>query len=63
MYNIAAARAVDREFKYNLGSQLATQGSGAAFKRDGVSAKPILAEFQLKRSHSDPVHGQNDGFV
>ena len=57
--NIAAARAVDREFNYNFGSNLGLFGSGRGSNGRGAPVGFIWAEFQLKRSHGDPFHAQN----
>ena len=46
----------------DFGSILSPQGSGSALKRRGVSAKPILAKFQLKQSYGDPFHAQNHDY-
>ena len=53
---IAAARAVDREFNYNFGSNLGLFSSGSDFNGRGAPIGFILAKFQLKRSHSDLFH-------
>ena len=58
-----AARAVDREFNYNCGSNLALLGSGRGSKERGAPIGSIWAEFQLKGSHGDPFRDQNHGFV
>ena len=52
--NIATARTVDREIRNSVGSNLSPPGSGNSFKRCGVSAKPILGKFQLKRDQGEP---------
>ena len=49
--NIAAARAVDREFNYMFGSIFCFLGSGRDFNRRGAPIGFIWAEFQLKQSH------------
>ena len=61
--NIAAARAVDREFNYNVGSNLGLFGSGRGSDRRGAPVGFIWADFQLKRSHGDPFRDQNRVFV
>ena len=58
-YNIAAARAVDREFNYNFGSNLGLFGVGRGVNRRGAPAGFIWTEFQLERSHGDPFHARN----
>ena len=58
--NIAAARAVDQEFNYNFGSNLGLLGSGRGSNGRGAPVGFIWAEFQLKRSHGDPFHAQNN---
>ena len=60
IHNIAAARAVDREFNYNFGSNLGRFGSGRGSNGRGAPVGFIWAEFQLKRSHGDPFHAQNN---
>ena len=62
MLNIAAARAVDREFNYNFGSNLARFGSGRASNGRGAPVGFIWAEFQHKRSQGDPFHARNSRF-
>ena len=57
--NIAAARAVDREFIYNFGSNLCLLGSGRGVNGRAAPVGLIWAEFQLKRSHGDPFHAQS----
>ena len=49
--NIAAVREVDREFKYNFGSNLGLFGSGRGSNGRGAPVGFVWAEFQLKRSH------------
>ena len=61
-HNIAAARAVDREFNYNFGSDLGRFGSGSGFNGRGAPVGFIWAYFQLKRSHGDPFRDQNRVF-
>ena len=61
--NIAAARAVDREFNYNFGSNLGLLGSGGGSNGRGAPVGFIWAEFQLKRSHGDLFRDQNCVFV
>ena len=56
--NIAAARAVDREFNYNFGSKLGILGSGRGLNGRGAPIGLIWAEFQLKQSHGDPFRDQ-----
>ena len=51
--NIAAPRAVDREFNYNCASNLGLWGSRRGSNGRGAPVGFILAEFQLKRSHGD----------
>ena len=53
-YNIAAARAVDRELNYNFGSNLRLFGSGRGLNGRGAPVDFIWAEFQLKQSHGHP---------
>ena len=61
--HIAAASAVDREFNYNFGSNLGLLGSGRGSNGRGAPVGFIWAEFQLKRSHGDPLRDQNRAFV
>ena len=61
--NIAAARAVDQEFNYNVGSFFVFFGSGRGLKRRGAPVGFTWAEFQLKQSHSDPFRDQNNVFL
>ena len=49
-YNIAGARAVDREFHYNFGSNVGPFGSGRRLKGRGAPVGSILAKFQLERN-------------
>ena len=46
--NMAAARAVDREFKYNAGFKLGPLGSGSALKRRVMSAEPVPRNLLLE---------------
>ena len=62
-YNIAAARAVDREFNYNFGSNLGLLGSRRGSNRRGAPVGFIWADFRLKRSHGDPFRDQHHVFV
>ena len=61
--NIAAARAVDREFNDNFGSNLGLWGSGRGFNGRGAPVGFIWAEFQLKRSHGELFRAPNHGLV
>ena len=61
--NIAAARAADREFNYNVSSNLGPLGSERGLNRRGAPVGFIWAEFQLKRSHGEPFRDQNHVFV
>ena len=61
--NIAAARAVDQEFNYNVGSNLGLFGSGRGSNGRGAPVGFIWAEFQLERSHDDLLRDQNHDFV
>ena len=61
--NIAVARAVDREFNYNFGSNFALLGSGRGLNRRGAPVGSIWTEFQLKQSHSDPFNDPNHVLV
>ena len=63
VFNIAAARAVDQEFKYNFGSTLGLLGSGRGLNGRGAPVGSIWTELQLKRSHGDPFRDQNNVFV
>ena len=64
MDNIAAARAVDREFNYkNFSSSLGLLGSERGLNRRGAPVGFIWAEFQLKRSHGDPFRSQNNDLL
>ena len=56
--NIAAARAVDREFNYNFGSNLGLFGCGRGLNGRGAPAGSVWAEFQLKWSRGAPFHAQ-----
>ncbi len=62
MNNIAAAGAVDREFGdilgfffRNFGPEMGSRRAGRGFKRFLEAVGFILAEFELKRSHGDPI--------
>ena len=57
--NIVAARAVDQEFNYIIGSNLGLLGSARDSKGRGAPIGSIYAKFQPKRSHDDPFRGQN----
>ena len=48
------------EVNCNFGSNLGRFGSGRGFNRRGAPVGFIWAEFQLKRSHGDPFHAQNN---
>ena len=61
--NIAAAKAVDREFNYKFGSNLGLFDSGRGSNGRGAPVGSIWAEFQLKQSHGDPFRDQNHVFV
>ena len=61
--NIAAARAVDREFNYNFGSNLGRFGSGRASNGRGAPVGFIWADVLLKRSHGDPFRDPSRVFV
>ena len=61
--NIAAARAVEREFNYNFGSDLGLFGSGSGSNGRGAPVGFIWTDFQLKRSHGDPFRDHNRAFV
>ena len=56
-------RVVDREFNYNFGSNLGLFGSGRGSNGRGAPVGFIWADFQLKRSHGDPLRDQNRVFV
>ena len=58
-----SARAVDREFNYNFGSNLGPWALGRGSNRRGAPVGLIWAEFQLKRSHGDPFLDQNPGIA
>ena len=67
-YNIAAAGAVDREFGdilgffRNCGPEMGSRRAGRGFKRFLEAVGFILAKFEPKRSHGDPIRDQNYGF-
>ena len=44
----------------NFGSIFGRFGSGRGFNRRGAPIGFVWAEFQLKRSHGDPFHAQNN---
>ncbi len=67
--NIAVAGAVDREFGHILrsfeilGRKRAHGGPGGVLRKRFLEAVGfILAKFEPKRSHGDPVRGRNCGF-
>ncbi len=67
-YNIAAAGAVDREFGhilgfcFDFGPEMGSRRAGRGFKRCLEAVGFILAKFEPKRSHGDPIRDQNYGF-
>ena len=61
--NIAAARAVDREFNYSFGSNLGLFSSGRDSNGRGAPVGFVWAEFQLKRSHDRAFRAQYLVFV
>ena len=50
------------EFTSNFGSNLGLFGSGRGSNGRAAPVGFIWAEFQLKRSHRDPFHAQNNRF-
>ena len=55
----SGARAVNREFNYNFGSNLGLMGSGWGSNGRDAPIGFIWAEFQLERSHSEAFRDQN----
>ncbi len=67
-FDIAAAGAVDREFGDifyflgNFGLEMGSRRARRGFKRFLEAVGFILAEFELKRSHGDPIRDNFCGF-
>ncbi len=59
VHNIAAAGAVDREFGdisvFYFEPETGSRKAGRGFKRFLEAVGFILAEFELKRNHGDPI--------
>ncbi len=68
LLNITAAGAVDREFGnildfvFDFGPKMGSRRARRGFKRSLEAVGFILAEFELKRSHGDPIRDIFCGF-